>query len=113
MGGSAAGSPLPPASDGADRRPTLSAEQAFGQSVPGQPEVLGNVTQNGSERADSQGSVPRQRQVMLPVLARGQSEMATCLACRAVAEISEGLREIVARDVPRQSQAVMTSSRTK
>jgi hypothetical protein len=30
-----------------------------------------------------------------------------------VAEVTERLREIVAGDVPRQSQAVMTSSRTK
>ena len=39
--------------------------------------------------------------------------MAAGLAGHPVAEISERLREIVAGDVPRQSQAVMTSSRTK
>jgi hypothetical protein len=39
--------------------------------------------------------------------------MATGLASDPVAEISECLREIVPRDVPRQPQALMTSSRTK
>jgi hypothetical protein len=39
--------------------------------------------------------------------------MAASLTGHPVAEVTERLREIVTRDVPRQSQAVMTSSRTK
>jgi hypothetical protein len=39
--------------------------------------------------------------------------VATSLTGYAVAEIGEGLRELVARDVPRKPQALMTSSRTK
>ena len=43
----------------------------------------------------------------------GQPKMAAGLTGNSVAQVSERLGEIVARDIPRQSQAVMTSSRTK
>jgi hypothetical protein len=39
--------------------------------------------------------------------------MATGMTSHPVAQVSEGLREIVTGDVPRQPQEVMTSSRTK
>ena len=51
--------------------------------------------------------------MMLATFECGQSEMATGLTSDPVAEITECLREIVPRDVPRQPQALMTSSRTK
>jgi hypothetical protein len=39
--------------------------------------------------------------------------MATGLTGYSVAEVGEGLREVVTGDVPREPQARMTSSRTK
>jgi hypothetical protein len=57
--------------------------------------------------------VARNRDVVLATFERGQSEMAAGLASGPVAEITECLREIVPRDVPRQPQALMTSSRMK
>lgn len=51
--------------------------------------------------------------MVLATFEGGQSEVATGLATDPVSEIGEGLREIVAGDVPRKPQARMTSSRTK
>jgi hypothetical protein len=39
--------------------------------------------------------------------------MATGLTGHPVAQVSKGVREIIAGDIPRQPQTVMTSSRTK
>jgi hypothetical protein len=57
--------------------------------------------------------VTRYGDVVLTAFESGQPEMAAGLTGHPVAEITERLREIVAGDVPRQSHAVMTSSRTK
>jgi hypothetical protein len=50
---------------------------------------------------------------MLSAFERGQPEVATCLAGHPVPEIGKSLREVVTRDVPREPQALMISSRTK
>ena len=91
----------------------LSAEEAFDQRLSAQAEVLSDVTEDAGQRANPEGRVPRNSDMMFTAFESGQPNMAAGLAGHPVAEISEGFREIVAGDVSRQSQAVMTSSRTK
>jgi hypothetical protein len=87
--------------------------QAFDQRLSAQAKVLSDVAQDASQRPDPEGRVPRNSDMMFTALEGGQPNMAAGLTAHPVAEVSERLRGIVARDVPRQSQAVMTSSRTK
>lgn len=61
----------------------------------------------------AEASVARNRDVVLAVFEGGQPKMATGLTVHPVAQVGEGLREIVTGDVPRQPQAMMISSRTK
>jgi hypothetical protein len=57
--------------------------------------------------------VARNRDVVLAAFEGGQPKMATGLTGHPVAQVSKGVREIIAGDIPRQPQTVMTSSRTK
>ena len=91
----------------------LSAEQAFDQRLSAHAEVLSDVAQDTGQRANPEGRVTRNSDVVFPTFESSQPDVAAGLTGHPVAEVSERLREIVARDVPRQSQAVMTSSRTK
>jgi len=91
----------------------LSAEQPFDERLSAQAEVLSDVAEDAGQRADPEGRVARDGDVVLAAFESGQSKMAAGLTSHPVAQVSERLREIVAGDVPRQSQAVMTSSRTK
>ncbi len=75
--------------------------------------MLSDVAEDAGQRADPEGRVTRDRDVVLAAFESGQPKMAAGLAGHPVVQASERLREIVAGDVPRQSQAVMTSSRTK
>lgn len=75
--------------------------------------VLSYVAQNAGHGTNAQARVARNRDVVLAAFEVGQPKMATGLTGHPVAQVSEGLREIVTGDVPRQPQAVMTSSRTK
>jgi hypothetical protein len=75
--------------------------------------VPGHITQKGGQRSNAECRVPGDGEVMLPAFERGQSEVATCLTGNPIPEIGEGLREVVAGEVPRKPQALMTSSRTK
>jgi hypothetical protein len=76
-------------------------------------EVLGHVTEETGQSPNPQGWMAREGEVVLTTFERDQSEVATGLASDPVAEIIECLREIVPRDVPRQPQALMISSRMK
>jgi hypothetical protein len=56
----------------------------------------------------AEASVARNRDVVLAaVFEGGQPKMATGLTVHPVAQVCEGLREIVTGDVPRQPQAMM------
>ena len=55
----------------------------------------------------------RNRDVVLAVFEGGHPKMATGLTGHPVAQVGEGLREIVTGNVPRQPQVAMISSRTK
>lgn len=92
---------------------TLSREQAFGQRLSGQTEVLSYVAQDAGKGPNAEASMARNRHVVLTVFKGGQPKMATGLTAHPVAQVGEGLHEIVTRDVPRQPQAVMISSRMK
>jgi len=91
----------------------LSREQAFDQRLSGQTEVLSYVAQDAGKGPNAEASVTRNCDVVLAVFEGGQPKMATGLTVHPVAQVGEGLREIVTGDVPRQPQAVMISSRTK
>lgn len=91
----------------------LPREQAFDQHLSGQPEVLSYVAQDTGKGPNAEAPVARNRDVVLAVFEGGQPKMATGLTGHPVAQVGEGLREIVTGDVPRQPQAVMISSRTK
>jgi len=91
----------------------LSAEQAFDELLSARSEVLSNVTKHAGQRTDPEGRVTRNGDVVLTAFESSQPQMAAGLTGHPIAQVSERLREIVAGDVPRQSQAVMTSSRTK
>lgn len=75
--------------------------------------MLGDVTEDARQRADPESRMKRDGDVMLTAFESSQSNMAAGLTGHPLAQVSERLREIVAGDVPRQSHAVMTSSRTK
>jgi hypothetical protein len=94
-------------------RGRLLPKQPLDQLLSAQGEVLGHVAEETGQCPNPERSVARDGDVVLAAFECGQSEMATGLASDPVAEISECLREIVPRDVPRQPQALMTSSRTK
>ena len=90
-----------------------SAEQAFDQRLAAQAEVLGDIAENAGQCTDPEGRVARNREVVLAAFEGGQSQVAAGLTRHLVAQATEDLGEIVTGDVPRQPQAVMTSSRTK
>jgi hypothetical protein len=92
---------------------SLSREQALRQRLSGQTEVLSDVAQDAGQGTNPEARVTRNRDVVLAAFERGQPKMATGLTGHPVAQVNEDLREIVTGDVPRQPQAVMTSSRTK
>lgn len=75
--------------------------------------MRGDVAQDASERADSEGRMTWDGDMMLTTFKGRQAKMAAGLAGRPVAEIAKNSRELVTGDVARKSQAVMTSSRTK
>ncbi len=75
--------------------------------------MLGHVAQDTGQRADAEGPVARNGDVVLAAFEGGQAEMAAGLPSYPVAELSESLREVVSGNVTRKPQAVMTSSRTK
>jgi hypothetical protein len=83
------------------------------QFLSAQGEVLGHVTEETGQSPNPQGWMAREGEVVLTTFERDQCEVATGLASDPVAEIIECLREIVPRDVPRQPQALMISSRMK
>jgi len=91
----------------------LSAEQALEKGLPAQAEVLSDASEDAALCANPEGRGARDDEVVLTALERAEPNMAAGLAGHPVAQVSERLRKIVAGDVPRQSQAVMTSSRTK
>ena len=73
----------------------------------------GDLAENRRQRSRSQRRVPWNRDVVLAALLRGEAKMAACLARDRGAEGSEGPREIVAREIARQPQVAITTSRTK
>ena len=91
----------------------LRPQGSLNELLSGEVEVLGHVTEETGQCPNPERCVARNGEVVLATFECGQSEMATGLASDPVAEITECLREIVPRDVPRQPQALMTSSRTK
>jgi hypothetical protein len=91
----------------------LSAEQTFNEFVTGQAKMLSYITQEARQGPDTEGSVARNRDVVLATFESGQSEVAPGLAGHPITQIGQGFREVVTGDVPRKPQALMTSSRTK
>jgi hypothetical protein len=91
----------------------LSLEQAFDQCLSGQTEVLSDIAQHAGQGTNAEARVARNRDVVLAAFKGGQPKMATGLTGHPVARISKRAREIIAGEIPRQPQAVMTSSRTK
>jgi len=79
---------------------SLSPEQALRQRFSGQTEVLSDVAQNAGQGTNPEARVTRNRDVVLAAFERGQPKMATGLTGHPVAQISEGLREIVTGHVP-------------
>lgn len=75
--------------------------------------MLSYVAQHAGHGTNAQARVARNRDVVLAAFEGGQPKMATGLTGHPVAQITKGAREIVAGDISRQPQAVMTSSRTK
>jgi hypothetical protein len=88
-------------------------EQAVYQRLSGQTNMVSHVAQDAGQGTNAETRVPRNRDVVLAAFERGQPKMATGLTGHPIAQLSEGPCEIVTGDVPRQPQAVMTSSRTK
>jgi len=75
--------------------------------------VLGHVAEETGQRPNPERSMAWDGDVVLTTFKGSQSDVAAGLTGGPVPEIGESLREIVPRDVPRQPQALMTSSRTK
>ena len=77
------------------------------------PEMLGHVLKYRGEGSDPKRVVTRDRDVVLSGLLRGEPQMAPRLASQPIAEGSERLGQILARDIPRKPHTAMSSSRTK
>jgi hypothetical protein len=75
--------------------------------------MLGHVLENTGEGSDSKRIMPRDRDVVLPGLVRGEPKVASGLPSQSIPEGSEGLSQVLARDVPRKPHTAMSSSRTK
>ena len=75
--------------------------------------MLGHIAQDTGERTDAEACMARNGDMVLAAFECCQPKMATGLTGHPVAQLTKGLREILAGDVPRQPHAVMTSSRTK
>ena len=75
--------------------------------------MLSHVTEETRQRPNPQGGMAGDGDMVLALLEGGKSDVTTGLTGDPVAEIGEGPREIVPRDVPRKPQALITSSRTK
>ena len=88
-------------------------EQTLDQLLPCEVEVLGNVTKDTGQSAHAERGVARHGDVVLTALRGGKAKVAPGLTGQAVAQGAKHLREIVPRDVSREPQEVMTSSRTK
>ena len=63
--------------------------------------MLSYVAQDAGKGPNAEAPVARNRDVVLAVFEGGQPEMAAGLTGSPVAQVGEGLREVVARDVPR------------
>ena len=99
---------------GACRRPTLSTEELFGQLGSGRLEVGGYVGEDCAERTESKWLVARNCDVVLGALhARREPHMAACLTGDLVAVATKKGGELCAREISRQPQAGMTTSRTR
>ena len=73
----------------------LSREQALRQRLSGQTEVLSDVAQDTGQGTNPEARMTRNRDVVLAALGSCQPKMATGLTGHPVAQVSEGLREIV------------------
>lgn len=64
--------------------------------------MLSYVAQDAGQGPNAEASVAWNRDVVLTVFKGGQPKMATGLTVHPVAQVGEGLREIVTGDVPRR-----------
>ena len=88
------------------------AEQTLDELLSRNFKMSRDCGEHGRERSDPQRVVVGDRDVMLAVFERGQTDMAAALAGDAIAEPLERPRQVAAGEVPRQPQGVRTSSRT-
>src|SRR5919106_424631 len=91
----------------------LAAEEQSGQPGAGQIVVSSHVRKNSGERSDADGIVVGNRDVVLAVPLGRQANMATGLTGDLVAEFAQSPGEVASGQIPRQSHAAKTSSRTK
>ena len=75
--------------------------------------MLGDVSDDARERAHSKRVVQRHGDVVLVVLVRGQTKMASGLPSDRLADLLQRVGELPPRDITRQPHAAMISSRTK
>ncbi len=75
--------------------------------------MLGYVAKDSGQGPHAERRVAWHGDMVFTTLRGGEAKMASGLTGEPVTQSTEGLREIVPRDVPRDPQAGMTSSRTK
>ncbi len=75
--------------------------------------MLGDVAKDTGQSPHAESRVAWHCDMVLAALGGGEAKMAPGLTGQPIAQDAKGLREIVPGDVPREPQAVMTSSRTK
>ena len=78
----------------------LIVEQRFHKCLPRHAQMFSDVIEDGTEGADPQRTVTRNRDVMLTPLRRCQAQVAACLACCFVAILPEQARQFLPADVP-------------
>lgn len=64
--------------------------------------MLGDLREDRSERPGAQRPVAWDRDVMLAVEYRPEAQVRAALSCHLAAEFREPLRELFAREIPRQ-----------
>lgn len=91
----------------------LSPEESLEDCFARQGKVLGHIAEKTGQCSNPERRVAGDGDVVLAAFVGGQPEVTACLTGYAIAQIGDGFCEVVARDVPRKPQALMTSSRTK
>ena len=92
--------------------PCVLTEEPFKDFVASASEMCRDISKDGGQSSNAEWGMLRDCQVMFAILARGETKVTAGLAGDGIAELAEGLGEVVSREIAGKPHTAMTSSRT-